>query len=120
MFYVGSFVKKNEYCPVNPERFGDECIQNPCGSDYGQFVNLKTISGVENRMKEWGKRREKVVVVIVFSFSNKDKYKPENWRVVRMYHVTSDRGIDLSHPFMEYGGKFRYGLSSYSIGEGDV
>lgn len=68
---------------------------NPCGTDYGSYHRLKTIKGVENRLRNFPKCPRGITHVAIFSLTEATKFKSELWDCRRIYEV-KDGEIDMS------------------------
>ena len=64
-------------------------IYNPCGMDYNHIVDLKTLRGVLNRIKEWSIPGD-VIKLEIYTFW--DVYRDDSYKLVYTLNIPKEEG----------------------------
>ena len=64
-------------------------IYNPCGMDYNDIIDLKTLRGVLNRIKNWSIPAD-VVKLEIYTFW--DVYNDDSYKLVYSLNIPKEEG----------------------------
>ena len=93
MFYIG-------LCEKDRERENTFII--PCGTLTQKFINLKTMKGVENRLKKIAYVPKNITRIVVYQLDESQKYShSSNWNFKGYYKVDNGK-IDFSRIIKPY------------------